>query len=297
MLMVQGPDANDEAKRFRVLLGRYIDDPKWTASKFKVDKPASGFRFPRDFVTGAIQIGDGQPTMARGFIPAPAGKRVCLYLPRAVADCTQLMDKFGPKDVTALEGVFSRPNAAVNRLAKWKKLKELSFFDSLIKALPNCEEWDESDLTDADLPAIDKLVGLRSLGLCGPGVTGAAISQMALLNNLEVLKLKRISDPAPLLKVLPHFENIKEIWLVGQNTSDDQLEFLTRMKNVHTVRIRRSRLTPESLETFRKMPSLKHLWLDRNTWSEEDRERFKQAIPGLRFEKVVDPTFWHAVPP
>ncbi len=59
-------------------------------------------------------------------------------------------------------------------------------------------------------------MALKSLGLCGPRVTGTAISQMAILNNLQqVLKLKRISD-LPLLKVLPHFDNIKEIWLVGQ---------------------------------------------------------------------------------
>jgi serine/threonine protein kinase len=297
MLMAQGPDAQKEANRFELLVKPYLADPKWLATKFKVNKPASGFRFPRQFVLGAIQIGDGVPTMARGFVPAPEGKRVCLFLPRAAADCHQLIDKFGLEDVNGLEGVFTQPAAVIPRLAKWKKLDELSFFDSLLKALPNCEAWDESDLSDADLPAIDKLSGLRSLGLCGPKVTGRAISEMALLNNLEVLKLKRVSDLGPLIKILPKFDNLKEIWLVGQNTTDDQLEFLTQMKNVETVRIRRSCLTPASLETFRKMPALQHLWLDRNTWSDEERERFRQAIPGCRFEKVVDPTFWHAVLP
>jgi serine/threonine protein kinase len=296
MLMHEGADAEAEERKFKILAKPYLDDPAWMATRFKVTKPLCGFNFPRTFVVGAIQIGAGAPTMATGFIPAPEGSRVCVFLPGVVTDAPGMLDKFGSQDVSALEAVFTKPSAVIPRLAGWTNLTELSFFDSLIKALPSCERWDESDLSDSDLPFIDKLTNLRSLGLCGPKVTGGAVCEMTLLSAIEVLRLKRISDLPTLLKTLPAFDNIKEIWLVGQNITDDQLQYLSRMKNLESITIRRSCLTPASLATFARMPRLRHLRLDRNNWSELEKESFKKAIPGCSFEPVVDGRFWLATP-
>jgi hypothetical protein len=73
--------------------------------------------------------------------------------------------------------------------------------------------------------------------------------------------------------------------------NDSDLEPLTRMKNLKSLRITRSQLTTGSFEYFKRMPALKKLKLDR-TWSKEDTERFKQAFPGYEFEPVFDFHFW-----
>jgi len=294
--MTDGPDTMKERHKFEQAVRPFITNPSWRMTKFKVAKPVAAFNFPREFAVGAIKVGDFEPVYARGVILAPDDKRVCLYLPSTVTEFPEIFAKFGPNDATGLEAAFRRPAEVIPTLAKWPRLDELSFFNSLLKALPNWEDWEESALTDADLPAIDKLTNLKSLGLCGPDVSGKKIAQMRLLSSLETLKLKRIGDQQALLDALPQHDNIKEIWLVGQNTTDEQLKSLTGMDNLETLRIRGSRLTPASLATFMQMKALKYLWLDRNSWSEADKERFKKAIPGCRFEKVLDYKFWYAVP-
>jgi hypothetical protein len=67
------------------------------------------------------------------------------------------------------------------------------------------------------------------------------------------------------------------------------------MKNLKSLRITRSQLTPGSFEYIKRMPALKKLKLDR-TWSKEDTERFKQAFPDYEFEPVFDFHFWKLGP-
>jgi hypothetical protein len=49
---------------------------------------------------------------------------------------------------------------------------------------------------------------------------------------------------------------------VAQNTDNKQLELVSKIKGLETLRIRRSQLKPDSLAIFAKMPSLKasHPW-------------------------------------
>ncbi|MBS1989650.1 MAG: serine/threonine protein kinase [Cyanobacteria bacterium SZAS LIN-3] len=295
-MMTDGTDTAVELQKFIAVSRPCIADAGWRQTRFKTSEPVSAFRFPSQFAVGAIKVGDGEPVPARGVILAPVGKRVCLYWPAAVTECPEILAKFGLDDATGLEGVFRKPREVLPTLARWKNLDELCFFNSLLKALPNCENFEESKLQDADLALIDSLSQLKSLGLCGPSVSGGKIIGMKLFASIDTLKVKRISDQETLLAALPARDNIKELWLVGLNTTDDQLQYLTRMKNLETLRIRGSRLTPASLDAFLRMPSLKHIRLDRNSWSEADRNRFKQQLPDCRFEKVVDSTFWYLVP-
>ena len=113
--------------------------------------------------------------------------------------------------------------------------------------------------------------------------------------KLKTLKIKRIKNVQPLLAVLPRFDNIEELWLMSLYLKDSDLEPLTHMKNLQSLRITRSQLTPASLEYFKRMPALKKLKLDRS-WSKEDTERFKQAFPGYEFETVFDFHFWKLAP-
>jgi serine/threonine protein kinase len=297
---IQGVDENamaalqDRVDEFKQLLHAHFKDPQWASAKFMV---GGAFHFPTDIFIGSISIDGQTPQLATRAIKCPAQKSAFLYLITATKGCPQLLDKFGPNDLTGLAMVFDNPKEAIDRVRKWPRLKDLYFFNPLLKAMPNVSEpWDEAKINDQDLPAINRFTGLRSLGLCSP-VTGQAILDMPLLKKLEGLTLKRINDFQPLFQALPKLDNLKELGLIHQNTTDVQLETIGRMKNLERLTIKRSSLTPDSHKYFKKMQRLKFLCLDRNDWTQVQKDDLKKLMPNCRiiYETVVDPTYWPMV--
>jgi len=265
-------------------------------------KIAGAFQFPSEFYLGAIQFDNGPIEYATGFMPLPypaaleSGHEVHYYSSVLSQDYSQLLERFGPVDLTGIDLKLNDPKAAIACMQKWSRLKDLSFFNSITKCLPSYEhKIEDSPLTDAMLPSLNSFSNLRSLGVAGDGITGPAVAKMSLLKKLKTLKIKRIKNVQPLLEALPRFDNIEELWLMSLYLKDSDLEPLTRMKNLRSLRITRSQLTPASLEYFRRMPALKKLKLDRS-WSKEDTERFKHAFPGYEFETVFDFHFWKLAP-
>jgi hypothetical protein len=291
-------DLTDQKGQFLKVLGKHLMDRKWSATPFGTDVPGPGFVFPTDITVGAISVDHSKPVLASGYVPVPAGKSVCFYLSWAAVYHPQILNKFGPNDLNGLEVVSSRPSIVIGVIKNWSKLQTLCFFNSLLKAMPSFEKTDESLISDRDLPALGQLTGLRSLGLCGNGVTGQAILEMPLLKNLEAIKLKRVKDIDPLIEALPALDNIKEVWLIGQGTTDAQIEILSNMKNLTTLKIMRSKLTPAALKYFREMSALKHLTLDRNNWTEAEKAKFISGLSGCdcRFETLLDDTYWQVLP-
>jgi hypothetical protein len=95
--------------------------------------------------------------------------------------------------------------------------------------------------------------------------------------------------------VLPEFDNIKELWLVDNGTTDAQLAVLAKMKNLETLCIRRSKVTEDSLREFKRMPALKHLHLD-NAFDDERKKLFQKELPSCEFEPYFDFTYWQVLP-
>ncbi len=274
--------------------------PPGTAPVFY--KAHGGFRFPAEVYLAAIQFDNGAIRYAQGDIPAVNEKTkqpaqaVHIYLGELTSDFPGMLDGFRADDVTGLDIRIKDPRAAMMRLRKWKRLKELSFFNGLTKSLPTYEEkLENSPVRDDMLREIDSFSHLQSLGLAGAKVSGRAIAQMSLVRKVGTLKVKGIRDIRPLLEKLRQCDNIKELWLMSLYLRDEDLEPLTHMKNLNSLRITRSRLTPNSLAYFKRMPGLKHLKLDRS-WSDGDKAQFKRAIPGYEFEPVFDKYFWKLVP-
>ncbi len=261
-------------------------------------KVAGAFQFPSEFYLGAIQFDNGPIEYATGFMPLsyPSAveneHEVHYYSSVLSQDYPQLLERFGPDDLTGIDLKLNDTKAAITCLRKWRRLRDLSFFNSITKCLPTFEhKIEDSPLTDAMLPSLNSFSNLRSLGVAGDEISGPAVARMPLLKTLKTLKIKRIKNVQPLLEALPRFENIEELWLMSLYLNDSDLEPLTRMKNLKSLRITRSQLTTGSFEYFKRMPALKKLKLDR-TWSKEDTERFKQAFPGYEFEPVFDFHFW-----
>ncbi len=287
---------------YRKKVESYMEEtssPRAATIKYK----ASGaFQFPAEFHLGAIQFDNGAIQHATGFMPLsyPAAlendHEVHYYSSVLSQDYPQLLERFGPDDLTGIDLKIDDPAKTIPSMRRWRRLKDLSFFNSITKCLPDCEDnIEDSPLTDAMLPSLNSFSNLRSLGVAGDGITGPAVAKMPLLKKLKTLKIKRIKNVEPLLSALPSFDNIEELWLMSLYLKDSDLEPLTRMKNLQSLRITRSQLTPASLEYFKRMPALKKLKLDRS-WTKEDTERFKQAFPGYEFETVFDFHFWKLGP-
>jgi len=273
------------------------NDPAWINSRFREGDPGGPFKFPVNINIGAISIDGRKPIVACGRVNAPPDKSACLYVSWAANHFPQILRKFGPADLTGLEFPTRRPDLLMQEAKDWTRLRELSFFNSLLKAMPAFEVFDQSNITNDQLPYLERFKTLKSLGLCGPNITGRAILEMPILKRLETIKVKRIKDIQPLIETLPVLHNINEVWLVDQGITDDQVEILSNMTWLTRLRILRSKLTPDSFYYFKQMSGLKQLVLDRNAWSEADKLKFKTELKGCvcTFEPITDSTYWQAV--
>ncbi|MBU6452572.1 MAG: hypothetical protein KGS72_12375 [Cyanobacteria bacterium REEB67] len=160
---------------------------------------------------------------------------------------------------------------ALEHALKWRRLDELSFFNSALKSPPGLEELDECTLSKSLLKEVDKFKNLRSLGLGGQNLTASEVLDRPILKNLNTLKLKSVGEIDKILNAIVAYPNIHELWLIHEGTTARQLEPLIRMKN---------------------------LSLDRD-WSEADKKKkFQAGLPAckLTFESVYARTLWQLLP-
>jgi serine/threonine protein kinase len=267
-------------------------------------KKGDVFYFPSDVYLGGIQFNNGPIQHTSGAMPIPpiasgVGRQepeVHYYLGALTKDYPEILDRFGPDDLTGIDMKIDDPRSAIERLKKWHKLKDLSFFNAMTKSLPTFEDKIENTLLHNDmLASVDKFQNLRSLGLGGKELSGSAIAKMTLLRRVKTLKIKGIRDANSLIAALPALDNIEELWLMSLKLEDNELEPLTRMKNLKSLRITRSHLSPASLAYFKRMPALSRLRLDRS-WTDAEKLEFAKVIPGYEFEPVFDPHYWHLGP-
>lgn len=259
---------------------------------------AAGFRFPDDIIIGAIDIGADNksganfqkslnPPFANGLLPFKRGRDATYYLGTSLNEYPQVLEGFGEEDLTGINFVIVEPRRVINRISGWRRLKEISFFNPLIKAPPGQEEYDESPVGNWVLPFVDSMPGITSLGLCSPQTTGEAIVASTTLPRLQTLKLKRVSKLEPLMQKLPQLPNLKNLWLIDEGTTDADLGPLIGMKNLETLVIRRSKLSPDSLKYFKQMKHLKHLLLD-CPWTQKEKIAFVKALPLCQFESIYE---------
>jgi len=283
----------ENEKIFHAEFDDYIKKHSAGHFRFLSDTPRPVYRFPKHLIIGSIQFGNDKPIAATGDVTKRPGKRVTFYTGHATRENQDMLNFFAPNDINGLELQTCNVSPLIKLLSTWKKLDNLNFFNSLQKSLPKYRSFDESEIDDDDLPALEKFTQLRTLGLCNK-VTGPAILKMQLLRHLDTLKLKETINILPLLKGLVRYANIKELWLVSCKTDDSQLKYLAAMPNLMTLRLRRSKLTPASAKEFQKFKALKHLYLDR-PWSDEEKAAFKKLVPQVEFEPVLDRTYWDSL--
>jgi eukaryotic-like serine/threonine-protein kinase len=287
----------EEAADFKAALRNYYNLRKLSRAQFHTRSGRPGFLFSPLFSLGGISINGAKPVRAIGFVEAPQGCRACIYLETASGEDPGILDQFGPDDLTGLEFRWDKEIPALERALKWRRLDELSFFNSALKAPPGLEQLDECALSADLLKQADKFKNLRSLGLCGQNLEAKDILDRPVLKKLKTLKLKSVGEIDKILNALSAYPNIHELWLVHEGTTTKQLEPLTRMKNLDSLTLRFCPLPPGSLTVFQRMKHLKYLSLDRD-WSEAEKRKFKAGLPGCKvvFESVYDHTLWQLLP-
>ncbi len=249
------------------------------------------FLFPENkSKLGYLRVGDGSYREVIGNMEVPAKEKAYLFLQCVATPHPEICEKFGPDDLEGLEIVTFKVPEVVNIIKHWRKLEHLYFYNSIERV----EGFDCSLILKDQLPLIDQLTGLKSLGLSGSWktgppmhgeeITGADIAKMKLLNTISSLGIQEVSNVQPLLKVIANHPNIKELSLVRVEIKDQDLKLLLQAKNLETLRIFQCHsITPAAAESLKKMPNLKHVIIDRD-WLDEEKQIFKKLVRGYVYE-------------
>lgn len=201
--------------------------------------------------------------------------------------------------ISALELTFKKLDNVFENLKGLPDLREISFFNSITKCISNLPEYEECRIQPQDLVLIDGLNSVVSLGLPGANLRAANLANLRLLSKISTFKLKGSNDIDEVLQLLSRYPNIKELWIIDCGLKDRDLKALAELKNLERLHIRRSLLTPASVDAFCRMSNLKTLYLD-TKWINKGRskefQKLKSKIPDCHYEPMVDFTYWEMFP-
>jgi hypothetical protein len=253
-------------------------------------KPVRQFIFPDNDYLGYIKWGDNPPQRAMKTIEVPKNEKVYLYLQCVCTPFPEICDRFGKDNLAGLEIVTFKPPQVIKSLKSWTALEHLSFSNSLERV----KGIDCSTLAVEDLPLLDQLTQLKSLGIAGEAnigkpdhgreLTGASITKLKLLNSLHALQLQEIKDVQPMLQEITKHPNLRDITLVGLDINDADLAALAKAKNIETLRIYQCNgITPAAVKSLMQMPGLKVVRVDQ-TWPPEAKKKLLAAGKSWEYE-------------
>ncbi len=246
-------------------------------------QPVRQFIFPSNDFLGYIKCGNHPPQKATKTIEVPNNEKVYLYLQCVCTPFPKICDRFGKDNVAGLEIVTFNPPQVIESLKSWTSLEHLSFSNSLERV----KGIDCSTLATEDIPLLEQLTQLKSLGLAGEinigkpdhghELTGASITKLRLLTKLKALQLQEIKDIQPMLEEISKHPNLKDITLVGLDISDADIETLVKARNIETLRLYQCPgVTSAAVSTFIQMPGLKVLRIDQS-WPQAAKEKLQAA--------------------
>lgn len=260
--------------------------------------------FPKDIYLCAVSRGAEEPRMVADKLTVSKDSEISIFFGYQTQDYPELL-RFLPIlcqqgiRVRNIEFFFKDLNSTLKNLERIPNLKEVCFFNSLTKCIINLNKYEECTVKPEDLREIDKLGSLVSLGLPAVHLKAEHLASMKLIRRLHTLKLKRSTDIDKVLLLLKRYPNIKELWIIDCGLRDKDLEALSALKNLERLRIRRSFLTPASVDAFCRMSNLKTLYLDTkwiNKGTSREFQRLKSKIPDCHYEPMVDFTYWEMFP-
>ncbi|MBU6450621.1 MAG: serine/threonine protein kinase [Cyanobacteria bacterium REEB67] len=260
-----------------------------------LDTSGKSFDFPRNIIIGYIGFGDSKPLAAEGKVMVKPGRRI-FYQSYCLHHVDHFIDYFKPGDLQGLELTSHKNTYLREQLKKWKNLETLSFFNSLTRPMPYHDAYDESKIDMDDLKITDQLPRLTTLGVCGRMISGEALARLPVLRRLNSLRIKNINNYEALLKVLPQFPNLHEIWLLTLPVTDAQLEPLTKMPALESLYISRAKITPASIAVLGRLTKLRKLRLN-TSWSPEQLAELRRKLPACQctIERPVVTDYWQTL--
>lgn len=300
---VLGIDVEDYNSRYRKHANPKGSD---CVPLLSVTRNVSGYRlrFPEDIYVCALAVGANKPRLVYSTVSLKSDDSVSLYFGYqtrvypAVLQEVKKMSQAGVR-VCALELAFKKLDNAFEVLTTLPDLKEICFFNSITKCISSLPEFEECHIYPQDLVLVDKLESLLSLGLPGANLKAQDLAKLRLLSKIKTFKLKGSKDIEKVLLLLKRYPNIKELWIIDCGLKDKDLEALSELKSLERLRIRRSFLTPASVDAFCRMSNLKTLYLDTkwiNKGTSKEFQRLKSKIPDCHYEPMVDFTYWEMFP-
>lgn len=263
-------------------------------------KKVSVFNFPTKFSIGLLGYTKANThkfirVTAQGNVASAFGKRVHINAEQNLQCFPQLIKFFRPNELewVKINDSKAQPSDFLPDLAKQHKLSGL--------------ELRNSQITDLDLPWLEKLPSLKSLDIGDTGVTGSGLAKCKVLKQLNSIHACKLKDATPLLKALAQNSSITELnlndvkltsedyTLISRLTSlkilslkespieDADLKKLASLQKLETLYVDRChRLTLAAVDTLRKFKNLKQLRPPDQIEDSFSEENLRQSFPGLR---------------
>lgn len=176
----------------------------------------------------------------------------------------------GPWKFRPIESIFENCPAAIERFGD-DELKAIRFnncsdkFKDVLKDLGRFQYLDELSfesvrLNESDLKKVEKLSGLKSLGILSTTLSPAELSKSPLLRQIEMLKIGEMSDIGALLEALIKSDNLLKLSIRGCELSNRDYRRIASIPNLQSLAIQMSlTIDKKQIENLALAKHLRHL--------------------------------------
>lgn len=259
------------------------------------------FFFPKDFSLGTFARSkssrDGARAefikmQARGYIETPlTAQTVFMPLEAFIANPANFA-KFGDNELTDIECVRSGYVTvdAIKQMQHIKSIRTLKFQGSSINSncvklldnFPNLQkaEVGSIDVQDEPLSKCQFIHRMRYLSVDRIAPISKTLRALAQdkQSKLRVLGLSDVNLTAEDLSSIARLTSLEQLNLNGADISDQQLAQLQHLKLKKLELSRAAKLSPKCYKILAKFPELKIIHATKMNWSNEEIQKFNQAL-------------------
>jgi len=268
----------------------------------KNGKTVCAFNFPIGFSLGRISYSPPEKTIAvkiskaQGKLVAAAFPEIQLDFNPQLTEYPKLLSFFRENDLTAVN--IDERSANISSILPYvQKQKYLARLD-----LKN------SQITDGDLPLIERFEYLQSLEMDAHRLSAAALAKCKFLTRLKSLGISKITSATPVLNNLALSNHLEELILNQANLKKTDFVMISKLSNLRILSLRDTdaddsdlsklsalthleqfnlrmcnHLTKSSINSLCKMKSLKSVYLPEELITTTNEETLQKAIPGLKY--------------
>ncbi len=271
--------------------------------KFSTYKQKYGqrvFHFP-NYSIGALSFDSQADQTAEGDVVSPKVFKGIRFQP--ILDSRNypaLFKKFRDDDISNLD--LSIPQAAAD-LGESK----LGLVNAIIPNVLHLKSivtlsLDEATISPEMFLKLEELPNLKNLWLARTNLSGADIANAGFLSRLEILVLENTSDLSKIIEKIVAGGKIKRLNLRYCNIDKNDIGRLTNCHSLSVLDLRGDKnvgddcipllpdslsqltvracpISPKSIDSFKRLKNLKYMAITTATWSDEDIERLRQAVP------------------